>query len=279
MWLKETYRSKISLCMNLLIVWVLNHLGLNNNNKVQLEVFDIWCTAEETSPPPAQASGRKNALEASFLFLKSLTNYFSAATGEVGVARLRAVVSQHLPNSRELRWTPCCVVLLRPYCPWVFLVHSLAHSSQWFRYSVVSLSLNVARQRGHCRSDSPWLPCQVIFSAAIATEAAGFCWTSAVLLKRGSEESLCRLEVILCPMWTRQTGISSLGSLPAPCWHQSRAVRLGRACQWSPLGSATGGGLTCLCSCRLNWPTCSFRSAISPCARSLSARSDLKSSS
>lgn len=83
--------------------------------------------------------------------------------------------------SRKLRWTDvvCCVVLLWPYCPRVFLVHSLAHSSQWFRYSVVSLSLNVARHRGHCRSDSPWPPCQVRFSAAVAaattTDAAGFC--------------------------------------------------------------------------------------------------------
>lgn len=92
--------------------------------------------------------------------------------------------------------------------------YSLAHSSQWFKYSAASVSLNVARQRGHCSSDRPGCLLQVGF--VVDTAAAGrFCISAAVL--RGFEESFGCLEVILCPMCTRHTGTTSLFSLPASC--------------------------------------------------------------
>lgn len=96
-------------------------------------------------------------------------------------------------------------------------VYSLAHSSQWFRYSAASRSLNVARHWGHCSSDRPGHSFQVGFGAVVAATAAGCCCLSAVALRIGSEESLCRLEEILCPMSTRHMGTTSLFSLLAPC--------------------------------------------------------------
>lgn len=81
---------------------------------------------------------------------------------------------------------------------------------------MASLSLNVARHRGHCSSDRPGQSFQVGFGAVDAA-ATGCCCISAVALNIGSEESLCRLEEILCPMCTRHTGTTSLLSLLAPC--------------------------------------------------------------
>lgn len=102
----------------------------------------------------------------------------------------------------------------------VFLLYSLAHSSQWFRYSAKSLSLKVAEQRGHSSSDGS----EHLFqarpgedAAAAAGAAAGCCCVSALTLSRGSEESLCRLDEIRCPMCTRHMGSPSLLSLLAPC--------------------------------------------------------------
>lgn len=112
-------------------------------------------------------------------------------------------------------------------------VYSLAHSSQWFRYSAASASLNVARHRGHCNSDRPghWFHAGLGVAAAAAAAAAGCCCISAVALNRGSEESLCRREEILCPMCTRHMGTTSLFSLLAPCWRQlgTYTVRIAQA--------------------------------------------------
>lgn len=100
--------------------------------------------------------------------------------------------------------------------------YSLAHSSQWFKYSAASVSLNVARQRGHCSSDRPGCLLQAEF--VVDAAAAGHFCISAAVLNRGFEESFCCLEVILCPMCTRHTGTTSLFSLPASCWGQTCTV-------------------------------------------------------
>lgn len=73
--------------------------------------------------------------------------------------------------------------------------HSLAHSSQWFRYSVVCSSSYVVRQRGHCSSAAP---CGAVLLIVLVELVSGGLFLS------GSAVSVCRCGTFFRPMWSRR---------------------------------------------------------------------------
>lgn len=73
--------------------------------------------------------------------------------------------------------------------------HSLAHSSQWFRYSAVWSSSYVVRQRGHCSSAAP---CGAVLLIVLFELVSGGLFLS------GSAVSVCRWGTFFRPMWSRR---------------------------------------------------------------------------
>ncbi len=134
--------------------------------------------------PQSEKPSLKENKKKLFLRLPSCLNVPLPSSNPVKhpiVCKLVVILSSVLsvPCEKSVRWE----------------THSLAHSSQWFRYSFACSSSYVVRQRGHWSSAAP---CGAVLLIVLVELVSGGLFLS------GSAVSVCLWGTFFRPMWSRR---------------------------------------------------------------------------